>query len=85
MCEKSMADEFMSIDKFYKDGFALVIDLRSTQDDTTGGGKKIMNTQSGVLLEITKKATTADVQCNIFVVSDALPNFANRDLSSIQY
>jgi hypothetical protein len=33
MCEKSMADEFMSIDKFYKDGFALVIDLRSTQDD----------------------------------------------------
>jgi hypothetical protein len=30
-----MADEFMSIDKFYKDGFALVIDLRSTQDDTT--------------------------------------------------
>jgi hypothetical protein len=85
MCEKSMADEFMSIDKFYKDGFALVIDLRSTQDDTTGGGKKIMNTQSGVLLEITKKATTANVQCNIFVVSDALLNFANRDLSSIQY
>ena len=85
MCEKSMADEFMSIDKFYKDGFALVIDLRSTQDDTTGGGKKIVNTQSGVLLEITKKATTADVQCNIFVVSDALLNFANKDLSSIQY
>ena len=85
MCEKSMADEFMAIDKFYKDGFALVIDLRSTQDDTTGGGKKIVNTQSGVLLEITKKATTADVQCNIFVVSDAPLNFANKDLSSIQY
>ena len=85
MCGKSMADEFMSIDKFYKDGFALVIDLRSTQDDTTGGGKKIVNTQSGVLLEITKKATTANIQCNIFVVSDALLNFANRDLSSIQY
>ena len=85
MCEKSMADEFMSIEKFYKDGFALVIDLRSTQDDTTGGGKKIVNTQSGVLLEITKKATTADVQCNIFVVSDALLNFPDKDLSSIQY
>ena len=85
MCEKSMADEFMTIDKFYKDGFAFVIDLRSTQDDTTGGGKKIVNTQSGVLLEITKKTTTADVQCNIFIVSDALLNFANRDLSSIQY
>ncbi|CAB4015169.1 Hypothetical predicted protein [Paramuricea clavata] len=85
MCEKSMADEFMSISKFFSNGFALVIDLRSTQDDTTGGGKKIVNTQSGVLLEIKKRATTADVQCNIFVVSDALLNFANRDLSSIQY
>ncbi|CAB3983703.1 Hypothetical predicted protein [Paramuricea clavata] len=85
MCEKSMADEFMSISKFFSNGFALVIDLRSTQDDTTGGGKRIVNTQSGVLLEIKKRATTADVQCNIFVVSDALLNFANRDLSSIQY
>jgi hypothetical protein len=85
MCEKSMADEFMSISKFFSNGFALVIDLRTTQDDTTGGGKKIVNTQSGVLLEIKKRATTADVQCNIFIVSDALLNFANRDLSSIQY
>jgi hypothetical protein len=78
MCDKSMADEFSN-------GFVLVIDLRSTQDDTTGGGKKIVNTQSGVLLEIKKRATTADVQCNIFVVSDSLLNLANRDLSSIQY
>jgi hypothetical protein len=85
MCEKSMTDEFISISKFFINGFALVIDLRSTQDDTTGGGKKIVNTQSGVLLEIKKRVTTADVQCNIFVVSDALLNFANRDLSSIQY
>jgi hypothetical protein len=80
-----MADENMSISKFYRDGFALVIDLRSTQDDTTGGGKKIVNTQSGVLLEITKRATAADVVCNLFIVSDALLNFVNRDLSSIQY
>ena len=85
MCEKSMADEFMSISKFLSNGFALVIDLRSTQDNTTGGGKKIVNTQSGVLLEIKKRATTDDVRCNIFIVSDALLNFANRDLSSIQY
>ncbi|CAB4004522.1 Hypothetical predicted protein [Paramuricea clavata] len=85
MCKKSMADEFMSISRFFSDGFALVVDLRSTQDDTTGGGRKIVNTQSGVLMEIKKRATTADVQCNIFVVSDALLNFASRDLSSIQY
>jgi hypothetical protein len=45
MCEKSMTDEFISISKFFNNGFALVIDLRSTQDDTTGGGKKIVDTQ----------------------------------------
>ena len=84
-CEKVMADEFMTISKFFSSGFSLVIDLRSTQDDTTGGGRRIVNTQSGILLEIKKRATTADVQCNIFVVSDALLNFVNKDLSSIQY
>ena len=60
MCEKSMADENMSIQRFYKDGFALVIDLRANQDDVTDGGKKIVNTQSGVLLEIKKRATAID-------------------------
>jgi hypothetical protein len=85
MSEKSMANENMSISKFYKDGFALVIDLRSTQDDTTGGGKNIVNTQNGVLLGITKRATTADVMCNLFVVADARLNFVSRVLSSIQY
>ncbi|CAB3999703.1 Hypothetical predicted protein [Paramuricea clavata] len=61
MCEKSMADEYMSVSRFFDNGFALVIDLRSTQDDTTGGGRRIVNTQSGVLMEIKKRATTADV------------------------
>jgi hypothetical protein len=36
-------------------------------------------------LEIKKKATTENVVCNLSVVSDALVNFVNRDLQSIQY
>ena len=85
-CEKINADENMTIQNFYKDAFALVIDLRSNEDDNvTGNGKKIVNTQNGVLLEITKKATTEDVKCNIFTVSDGLVKLVNRDLQSIQY
>jgi hypothetical protein len=42
-----MADENMSISKFYKDGFALVIDLRSTLDDTTCGEKKSLTHRVG--------------------------------------
>ncbi|CAB4029204.1 Hypothetical predicted protein [Paramuricea clavata] len=50
-----------SLIKFYKDKkLALVIDLRTANDDKTyGNGVKIQNTQSGILIEITKKATTA--------------------------
>ena len=79
-------DQFMSIQKFYKDHSALVIDLRTVNDSfTSGNGKKQVNTQSGLLLEIKKKATTANVMCKIFVLSDGLVNIVNRDLMSIQY
>ena len=58
-------DCFMgSIQSFYKDLFALVIDLRSIEDNMKHAtGKKIVNTQSGFLLEISELATTVDVTC----------------------
>ena len=79
-------DEFMTPEKFYKDKFALVIDLRSNEElDKTGHRKKIVNTQNGILLEIKKTAHTGNIHCYIFVVSDRLVNFQNNDLQSIQY
>ena len=79
-------DKLTSIQKFYKDHFALVIDLRTVNDSfTSGNGKKLVNTQSGLLLEIKKKATTENIICKIFVLSDGLVNIVNRDLLSIQY
>ena len=59
--------------------------MRFYEGDKTEYGKKIVNTQCGVLLEVRKKATSAPVFCHIFVVSDALANFVNRDLSTIQH
>ena len=83
---KDLKDQFMTPQKFYKDKFALVIDLRSNEESNkTGNGKKIVNTQNGVLLEIKKTAHTWNLKCNIFVVSDGLVNFMNNDLRSIQY
>ena len=76
----------MTVEKFYKDKFALVIDLRSHEEvNKTAHGKKIVSTQNGVVLEIKKKAHTGNINCNIFVVSDGLVNFINKDLQSIQY
>ena len=45
----------------------------------------MINTQSGVILEITKLATTTNVKCRIFVLSDSVVNFVNNNLQSIQY
>ena len=37
---KDDGEQFMTVEKFYKDKFALVIDLRATEDSKTGHGKK---------------------------------------------
>ena len=83
--QKDDRDQFMTVEKFYKDKFALVVDLRSTEDSKTGHGKRIVNSQSGVQLQITKTATTKDVVCNIFIVGDGVVHFSNRDLDSIMW
>ena len=72
---------------FFKDKkFALVIDLRTTNDaNTYGNGAKIQNTQSGILVEITKKATTANVVRYMFVLSDGIIRIANGQLAGVKY
>ena len=80
------SDRFITPQSFYKTHFALVVDLRSIEDNMKyATGKRIINTQSGVLLEITKLATAEDVTCRVYVLSDGLVNFINNDISSIQY
>lgn len=79
-------EEAITMREFYKDQFALVVDLRTLNDNNvTGTGKKLVNTQSGILLEIKKTAISANVMCKMFFISDGLLNISNRDLHSIQY
>ena len=60
---KNGMDQFMTLEKFYKDKFALVIDLRLNEEvNRTGHGKKIVNTQNGILLEIKKTTHRGDIQ-----------------------
>ena len=69
----------MTVEKFYKDKFALVIDLRShEQVNKTAHGKKIMNTQNGVLLDMEKKAHTGNINCNISQTFQINNKFFNR-------
>ena len=58
-------DRFMTVQSFYK--------VRSIENNMKHAtGKKIVNTKSCVLLEITKLATAVDVKCRIYVLSDGL-------------
>ena len=58
----------MTLRDFFKDKFALVVDLRNVNDNFThGNGKKLVNTQSGLLLEIKKTVISANVMCKIYV------------------
>ena len=57
---KMKYDQNLSVFDFYKDSFACVIDLRTHEDNMVyKSGKTVMNTQSGILLELTKSATTS--------------------------
>jgi hypothetical protein len=77
----------MPIEDFYtKNHFALVIDLRSLNDgNVVGSGKKIINAQSSVLVEITKVASNNSITCYTYVVSDGIVNIVNKSLQSIEY
>ena len=67
--------------------FGLWIDLRSLTDTTMhGNGQRLVNTQDGVQLEITRTASGSGTTfCHIFTISDAQLNIMARQLESIQF
>jgi hypothetical protein len=81
------SDRNMTLDKFYRSNkFALAIDLRAASDSAVyGNGAKIQNTQSGIFVEITKKATTSDLMCHLFVLSDGVIRVTNGQPAVIKY
>ena len=63
----------MSRREFYPDKFACVIDFRTIDDeDVSESGRKLIETQAGILLEIEKEVTTTDLSCHVFVVADGV-------------
>ena len=83
LLEYDMNDPQRRITDFYNDKYALWIDLHATVDkNSTGDGTRLQQTHSGVLLEIKRTATTKDLICHIFILSDALLNVSGGELSN---
>ena len=78
----------MNATKFYTENkFGLMIDLRSMADHSMhGSGTRFVNRKDGVQLELVKNASgSSNVNCHIYVISDAQMNILGRQLESVQY
>jgi hypothetical protein len=76
----------MTLRSFYDNHFALVVDLRSIEDNSVyKTGRKLTSTQSGIQLEIQKKATTTDLDCHMFIISDSIVQIMGGGLSGVVY
>ena len=77
---------YVSRRKFYTDKFACVIDFRTVDDEkVSGSGRRLIGTQAGVLLEIEKEATAADLSCHVFVITDGIINVVENKLQGLEY
>ncbi|KAL9968165.1 hypothetical protein ACROYT_G026505 [Oculina patagonica] len=78
--------QHMTLQKFYtEDKFGLLIDLRSMADHSMhGSGTRLVNTKDGVQLELERKASgSGNLNCHIYVISDAQINIIGRQLESV--
>ena len=52
-----------------------------------GSGNNIVNSTDGVQLEIERKASSGsgDVNCHVYIISDAQFNIMNQKLDSVEY
>ena len=78
-------EEVITPTQFYaKDKFALVLDLRTVPDKNVfANGKQVMDTQSGLSIEITKEATAKDMTCYLYLVSDGIININDKTVTRV--
>ena len=77
----------MRLRKFYTEKFGLLIDLRSMGSQKMhGSGIRTVSSTDGVQLEIERDAKgSGQVNCHVYIISDAQFNIMNRQLQSVQY
>ena len=78
----------MIAQRFYTDNkFGVMIDLRSMADNLMhGSGTQLVDTKNGVQLALQRNASgSGNVNCHVYVISDAQMNILARKLDSIEY
>jgi len=67
--------------------FGLLVDLRSMADRSMhGSGVRLVNTTDGVQLELERKTSgSGNINCQVFVISDAQFNILGKQLKDVEY
>ena len=62
----------LEVEEFYNNKFAFVVDFRTAPEkDVVDTGRKLLRTQAGLLLEITKETTAKDLIVYPYAIADA--------------
>ena len=78
-------DSNMTEKKFYDNKFALVVDLRCTDDNNAiNAGHNVTDTKSGVQLIIEREATSKNVRGEIYALSDAAVTITEGSFSGLK-
>ena len=80
--------QHMNLQKFYTENkFGLLIDLRPMESQKMhGSGTRIVNSTDGVQLEIDRDVEgSGEVNCHVYIISDAQFNIMGSKLQSVQY
>ena len=70
------------------DRFGLLVDLHSMADRSMhGSGTRLVNTTDGVQLELERKkcSSSGNINCQVFVISDAQFNILGNQLEGVHY
>ena len=74
-----------NIEKYLTKRFALLLDLRSTDDNALhGSGRRIENVSEGITIQIEKEADE-NLNIYLYIIQDAQINFEDGRFSEIKY
>ena len=79
--------EHMNLKMFLTgDWFGLLIDLRAMADrNMHSSGARLVDTSSGVQLALERKASSGDMNCQVFVISDYQLNILGNKIESLMF
>ena len=71
---------------FLKDKYSLVVDMRTVdEENVVHSGRYLKGVQSGVLIKVEKLATSTNLFCHVFIVSDGRVEIADQMFRSVEF